>query len=88
MTLTDVIVFLFYETCMILFAAKSICQWLISWVKCCKKSSQRFQGEQLSRSQDNTAQEPEQLEPEPQNTIVEDITITEEEQGYVLKLEK
>ncbi|XP_065326139.1 chitin synthase chs-2-like [Pelmatolapia mariae] len=63
--------------------AKSICQWLISWVKCCKKSSQRFQGEQLSRSQDNTAQEPEQLEPEPQNTIVEDITITEEEQGQL-----
>ncbi|XP_035769496.1 uncharacterized protein LOC118455244 [Neolamprologus brichardi] len=61
--------------------AKSICQWLVSWIKCCKKSSQRFQGEQLSRSQDNTAQEPEQLEPEPQNTIVEDITITEEEQG-------
>ncbi|XP_019206504.1 chitin synthase chs-2 [Oreochromis niloticus] len=67
--------------------AKSICQWFISWVKCCKKSSQRFQGEQLSRSQDNTAQEPEQLEPEAQNTIVEDITITEEEQGYVLKLD-
>ncbi|XP_039461264.1 chitin synthase chs-2-like [Oreochromis aureus] len=63
--------------------SKSICQWFISWVKCCKKSSQRFQGEQLSRSQDNTAQEPEQIEPEPQNTIVEDITITEEEQGQL-----
>ncbi|XP_065326137.1 chitin synthase chs-1-like [Pelmatolapia mariae] len=61
--------------------AKGIFQQLFSWVKCCKKVSQGIQVDQLSGSQDNTAQEPEQLEAE--NTIVENITITEAEQGQL-----
>ncbi|CAI5691689.1 unnamed protein product [Oreochromis niloticus] len=61
--------------------AKGIFRQLFSWVKCCKNFSQGIQVDQLSGSQDNTAQEPEQLEAE--NTIVENITITEAEQGQL-----
>ncbi|XP_044192391.1 chitin synthase-like [Thunnus albacares] len=60
--------------------AKSTFARFFSWAKCCKKSSHRTNGEQLTVSQDNLVPEPTQPEPHPQNTIVEDIKITEEEQ--------
>ncbi|XP_030597626.1 chitin synthase chs-2-like [Archocentrus centrarchus] len=62
--------------------AKSFFQRLLSWVKCCKKSSQRSQGEQPS-SQETMVPEPEQPEPQPQNTIVDDMNISEAEQGQL-----
>uniref|UniRef100_A0A8P4GJG0 chitin synthase n=1 Tax=Dicentrarchus labrax TaxID=13489 RepID=A0A8P4GJG0_DICLA len=58
-------------------AAKSTFRRLFSCLKCCKKSSQRSGEEQVIVSQENLIQ---QSEPQPQNTIVEDIRIQEEEQ--------
>uniref|UniRef100_A0A3P8SWG1 chitin synthase n=1 Tax=Amphiprion percula TaxID=161767 RepID=A0A3P8SWG1_AMPPE len=59
--------------------AKSTFHWLFSWVKCCKKSSRSSQDGQVISDQQNTI--PEQPEPQPQNTIVEDTGIPEAEQG-------
>ncbi|GLD59450.1 chitin synthase chs-1-like protein, partial [Lates japonicus] len=61
-------------------AAKRTFQRLFSWVKCCKKSNRRSEESQLSVNQENMIPEPAQPEPQPQNTIVEDIGIPEEEQ--------
>ena len=63
-------------------AAKSTFTRFFSWAKCCEKSSCRANGEQLTVSQDNLVSEPTQPEPHPQNTIVEDTNIPEEEQRY------
>ncbi|XP_070778288.1 chitin synthase chs-2-like [Enoplosus armatus] len=63
--------------------AKSTFHRLFSWAKCCKKSSQRSGGGQLSVNQENLMPEFAQPEPQPQNTIVEDIRIPEEEQRQV-----
>ncbi|XP_040909387.1 chitin synthase chs-1-like [Toxotes jaculatrix] len=63
--------------------AKSTFQRLLSWVKCCKKSSRKSQERQLSVNQESIIPEPEQAEPLPQNTIVEDIKIPEVEQRQV-----
>ncbi|XP_051245670.1 chitin synthase chs-1-like [Dicentrarchus labrax] len=60
--------------------AKSTFRRLFSCLKCCKKSSQRSGEEQVIVSQENLIQ---QSEPQPQNTIVEDIRIQEEEQNQV-----
>ncbi|XP_051245639.1 chitin synthase chs-1-like [Dicentrarchus labrax] len=60
--------------------AKSTFRQLFSCLKCCKKSSQRSEEEQVIVSQENLIQ---QSEPQPQNTIVEDIRIQEEEQNQV-----
>lgn len=59
--------------------AKSTFHWLFSWVKCCKKSSQRSQDVQVISEQQNLI--PEQPEPQPQNTIVEDIPEAEQRQA-------
>ncbi|XP_038581359.1 chitin synthase chs-2-like [Micropterus salmoides] len=59
--------------------AKSIFQRLFSWAKCCKKSTSRSGGEQLNANQENLIPESAQPEPQPQNTIVEDMRISEEQ---------
>ncbi|XP_030002395.1 chitin synthase chs-2-like [Sphaeramia orbicularis] len=56
--------------------AKNTCQRFFSWVKCCKKFERKSSREQLSQ---NLSPEPEPFEPGPQNTIVEDIDIREEQ---------
>ncbi|XP_069372206.1 chitin synthase chs-2-like isoform X2 [Paralichthys olivaceus] len=60
--------------------AKNTFQRLTTWCKCCKKSSQRPQDQQLTVGQESMIPEPIQAEPLPQNTIVEDNRIPEEEQ--------
>ncbi|XP_035476930.2 chitin synthase chs-1-like [Scophthalmus maximus] len=60
--------------------AKSTLQQFFSSIKCCKKSNQMPQQQQLSVSQESMNPEPVQAEPQPQNTIVEDVRIPEEEQ--------
>ncbi|XP_062266228.1 chitin synthase chs-2-like [Platichthys flesus] len=59
---------------------KSAAQRLSTWWKCCKKPSQRSEDPQLTVIQESMVPEPEQAEPLPQNTIVED-RIPEEEQS-------
>ncbi|XP_071357113.1 chitin synthase chs-1-like [Trachinotus anak] len=61
--------------------AKNIFYRAFSCSKCKKSSGERFQGQQPNASQENMIPEPAQAEP--QNTIVEDVRITEEEQGQV-----
>ncbi|XP_050923111.1 chitin synthase chs-2-like isoform X2 [Lates calcarifer] len=60
--------------------AKRTFQRFFSWVKCCNKSNRRSGESQLCVNQENMIPEPAQPEPQPQNTIVEDIGIPEEEQ--------
>ncbi|KAM9839122.1 chitin synthase chs-2-like [Aulostomus maculatus] len=56
----------------------------IAWFKCCKKSNQPAMERRISV----LISEPEQAQPEPQNTIVEDVRILqEEEERYFLKME-
>ncbi|KAM4550698.1 chitin synthase chs-2-like [Fundulus diaphanus] len=52
---------------------------LCLWMKCCKKSNQRPEDEQLSIRQENFVREPTKLEPQPQNTIVDDVSENEQE---------
>ncbi|KAM4725670.1 chitin synthase chs-2-like [Anableps anableps] len=52
--------------------AKTTLKRLCSWMKCCKKSNQQLENEQLSIRQENLIPEPTQPEPQPQNTIVDD----------------
>ncbi|CAK6984156.1 chitin synthase chs-2-like, partial [Scomber scombrus] len=51
----------------------------LSWIKCCKKSRQGA-SEELNVSQENQIPEHTQPELQPQNTIVEDVHIPEEEE--------
>ncbi|XP_061597461.1 chitin synthase chs-2-like isoform X2 [Cololabis saira] len=57
--------------------AKSACQKFFSWLKCCKKSTS--EDEQLRINQGSLIPEPSEPVPQPQNTIVDDIS--EESQG-------
>uniref|UniRef100_A0A3Q3KAL0 chitin synthase n=1 Tax=Monopterus albus TaxID=43700 RepID=A0A3Q3KAL0_MONAL len=61
---------------------------LFTWVKCCKISSRRSEEGELGDNQENLRPEPEWPEPQPQNSIVEDIGIAEVEERYVLKVVK
>ncbi|XP_027892612.1 chitin synthase chs-2-like isoform X2 [Xiphophorus couchianus] len=58
--------------------AKNTFKRLCSQMKCCKKSNQRVEDEQLTRRQE--IPEPMQLEPQPQNSIVDDSPQNEEEE--------
>ncbi|XP_035990246.1 chitin synthase chs-2 [Fundulus heteroclitus] len=54
--------------------AKNTFKRLCSWMKCCKKSNHTSEDEQPSIRQENLISEPTQLEPQPQNTIVDDVS--------------
>nr|XP_020443717.1 chitin synthase 6-like [Monopterus albus] len=56
---------------------------LFTWVKCCKISSRRSEEGELGDNQENLRPEPEWPEPQPQNSIVEDIGIAEVEESQV-----
>ncbi|XP_037651272.1 chitin synthase chs-2-like [Sebastes umbrosus] len=59
--------------------AKSPYAWFSSRAKCCRKLCRRGGAEELIPRQDSQIEEDSESEPQPQNTIVEDVRIPEEQ---------
>ncbi|XP_038158757.1 chitin synthase chs-2-like isoform X1 [Cyprinodon tularosa] len=59
--------------------AKTTWKKFCSWMKCCKKSNQTSEVEEISIRQENLDPEPTTPEPQPQNTLIDDVLENEQD---------